>query len=60
MFFHFTLLCDCAAATANGLGLVWGRGEGVAVPLVPELRLVCGVAGAELALEGTEGGLSGG
>lgn len=46
------LLCDWVAPEANGLGVVGGRGGGSPLPLVPELRLVCGVAGAELAFEG--------
>lgn len=47
-----TLLCDWLAPEANGLGVVRGRGGGAPAPLVPELRLVCGVAGAELAYDG--------
>lgn len=46
-----TLLCDWVAPEANGLGIVGGRGGGAPGPLVPELRLVCGVAGAELAFD---------
>lgn len=47
-----TLLCDGVAAVAKGLGVVVGRGGGGPRCLVPVLRLVCGVAGAELAFEG--------
>lgn len=43
------LLWDCAAPAARGLGVAVGRGGGD-----PELRLVCGVAGAELVFDGTE------
>lgn len=48
-----TLLCETLTPEANGLGVVVGRGGGGPVPLFPELRLVCGVAGAELAFDGT-------
>lgn len=50
------LLCDWLAPETSGLGVMGGRG-GAPVPLVPMLRLVCGVAGAELALDGIEEGL---
>jgi len=46
------LLYARPAPEANGLGVVVGRGGGAPAPLVPELRLVCGVAGAELAFDG--------
>lgn len=46
------MLYERPAPEANGLGVVAGRGGGAPVPLVPELRLVCGVAGAELAFDG--------
>lgn len=45
------MTCDWVAPEASGLGVVGGRGGGA--PLLPELRLVCGVAGAELAFDGT-------
>lgn len=47
-----TLLCDWVSPEAKGLGVVGGRGGGAPVPLAPELRPVCGVAGAELAFDG--------
>lgn len=47
-----TLLFDWVAPEANGLGVVGGRGGGAPGPLLPKLRPVCGVAGAELAFEG--------
>lgn len=47
-----TLLCDWMAPEASGLGVVGGRGGGAPVSLVPKLRPVCGVAGAELVFEG--------
>lgn len=47
-----TLLWDWVSPEASGLGVVGGRGGGAPVPLAPELRPVCGVAGAELAFEG--------
>lgn len=40
------------APEASGLGVVGGRGGGAPGPLLPKLRPVCGVAGAELAFEG--------
>lgn len=46
-----TLLFDWLAPEASGLGVVWGRGGGVSVPLAPKLRPVCGVAGAEVAFD---------
>lgn len=45
------LLCVGVTPEANGLGAVGGRGGGSLVPLAPTLRLVCGVAGAELAFD---------
>lgn len=41
---------------ASGLGVVGGLGGGGRGVLIPALRLVCGVAGAELVLVGTGGG----
>lgn len=49
---HIRLLFDWAASVASGLGVVVGRGGGAPGPPVAELRLVCGVAGAELAYDG--------
>lgn len=46
------LLCAWAAPEANGLAAAGGRGGGGPAPLVPMLRPVCGVAGAELAFDG--------
>lgn len=43
---------DWVASEASGLGLL-GRGGGGRGALVTGLRLVCGVAGAELAFAGT-------
>lgn len=51
-----TLLCDWMAPEASGLGFIWGRGGGSPVPLVPKLRPVCGVAGAEVAFDDMEAG----
>lgn len=48
---YVTLLCEEVAPEANGLGVVAGRGGAGPVALVSWLRLTCGVAGAELALD---------
>lgn len=48
----FTLLWDWLALVASGLGFAGGRGGGALAHFVSELRLVCGVAGAELAFDG--------
>lgn len=46
-----------AAPEANGLRVVGGLGGVAAAPRVPELRLLWGVAGAELANDGEGWGL---
>lgn len=46
-----TLLFDWMAPEASGLGVVGGRDAGSPVPLVPKLRPVCGVDGAEVAFD---------
>lgn len=46
-------MLDLLASVASGLGFVGGRGGGDLAHFFSELRLVWGVAGAELAFDGT-------